>query len=156
MADRARGSDGKDSVGVDGSLSSGEAVGIAADLASKPGAELVLVAVEHELSPALAAELETYVRQEHIDVPVGELPTEHAQNVLAEARSQSEGKGAGKIASRVSRGDPAEEIIGTAQRGNADLIVVGSRGHGRLAGLLLGSVAQKVVAHASCPVLVAR
>jgi nucleotide-binding universal stress UspA family protein len=43
-----------------------------------------------------------------------------------------------------------------AQRENADLIVVGSRGHGRLAGLLLGSVAQKVIAHASCPVLVAR
>ena len=52
-------------VGVDGSPSSVKAVGIAADLASKHGAELVLVAVGHELSPALAAELETYVRQEH-------------------------------------------------------------------------------------------
>ena len=118
--------------------------------------ELVLVAVELELSPALAAELETYMRQEHIDLPAGELPTEHAQNEQAEARLQAEGKGAGKIASLISRGDPAEEIIGVAQREKADLVVVGSRGHGRLAGLLLGSVAQKVMAHASCPVLVAR
>jgi nucleotide-binding universal stress UspA family protein len=38
----------------------------------------------------------------------------------------------------------------------ADLIVVGSRGHGRLAGLLLGSVAQKVVSLAPCPVVVVR
>ena len=142
--------------GVDGSPSSVKAVGVAADLASKYQAELVLVAVEHELSPALAAELESYLRQEHIDVPVGELPTEHAENVLAEARLQAEDNGARKIASRMSRGDPAEEIIGAAQREAADLIVVGSRGHGRLAGLLLGSVAQKIVAHASCPVLVAR
>ena len=141
---------------VDGLPSSLKAVGIAADLASKYEAELVLVAVEHELSPALAAELESYLRQEHIDVPVGELPTEHAENVLADARLQAEAKGARKIATRMSRGDPAEEIIGAAQREEADLIVVGSRGHGRLAGLLLGSVAQKIVAHASCPVLVAR
>jgi nucleotide-binding universal stress UspA family protein len=143
-------------VGVDGSPSSLKAVGVAADLASKYDAELVLVAVEHELPPALAAELETYLRQEHIDVPIDELPTEHAENVLADARFQAEGEGAVKVASRMSRGDPAEEIIGAAQRENADLIVVGSRGHGRLAGLLLGSVAQKIVAHASCPVLVAR
>jgi nucleotide-binding universal stress UspA family protein len=142
--------------GVDGSPSSFKAVALAADLAGKYRAELVLVAVEHELSPAIAAELETYVRQEHMDVPVGELPTEHAQNALADARLQAEGKGAGMITSRISRGDPAEEIIGAAQREKADLIVVGSRGHGRLAGLLLGSVAQKVLAHAACPVLGAR
>jgi nucleotide-binding universal stress UspA family protein len=142
--------------GVDGSPSSLKAVCLAADLAGKYGAELVLVTVEHDLSPALMAELETYMRQEHIDVPVGELPTEHAENVMADARLQAEANGAGKITSRILRGDPAEEIIGVAQRENADLIVVGSRGHGRLAGLLLGSVAQKVIAHASCPVLVAR
>lgn len=142
--------------GVDGSPSSLRAVALAADLASKYGAELVLVAVEHELSLALAAELETYVRQEHIDVPVSELPTQHAENVLADARLRAQAKGAGKIAIRISRGDPAEEIIGAAHRERADLIVVGSRGHGRLAGLLLGSVAQKVLAHAPCAVLVAR
>jgi nucleotide-binding universal stress UspA family protein len=142
--------------GVDGSPSSMKAVALAADLASKYGVELVLVTVAPELSPAMAAELETYVRQEHLDVPIGELPTEHAQNLLADARLQAAGKGAGKISSRVSRGDPAEEIIGAAEREKADLIVVGSRGHGRLAGLLLGSVAQKVLAHAGCPVLVVR
>lgn len=142
--------------GVDGSPSSLQAVALAADLANKYGAELVLVTVARELTPAMTAELEGYLRQEHIDVPVGELPTEHAENVLTDARLQAEGKGACKISSRMSRGDPAEEIIGAAEREKADLIVVGNRGHGRLAGLLLGSVAQKVLAHASCPVLVVR
>jgi nucleotide-binding universal stress UspA family protein len=38
----------------------------------------------------------------------------------------------------------------------ADLIVMGSRGRSRLAGVVLGSVAGSVIHHASCPVLVAR
>jgi nucleotide-binding universal stress UspA family protein len=55
-----------------------------------------------------------------------------------------------------SVGDPAQEIITVAQDRQADLIVVGSRGRGRLAGLLLGSVAQKVISLAHCPVVVVR
>jgi nucleotide-binding universal stress UspA family protein len=141
---------------VDGSASSLKAAASAADLSSKYGAELVLLMVARELSSALTAELKTFVREEHIDVPVGDLPTEHAENVLAGARLQAQGKGATRISTRVSRGDPAEEIMGAAKQDGADLIVIGSRGHGRLAGLLLGSVAQKVLAHASCPVLVVR
>ena len=141
---------------VDGSSSSLKAVDFAADLASKYEAELVLLTVQPDISPELAAELEAYVRQEHIDVPLGELPSERAEKVLIAAHLQAESKGVRQISDRISTGDPAEEIIAAAASEEADLIVVGSRGHGRLAGLLLGSVAQKVVAHASCPVLVAR
>ena len=56
----------------------------------------------------------------------------------------------------VMEGDAAEGIISTAETNKSDLIVMGSRGLGRLAGLLLGSTSQKVVAHAPCPVLIVR
>jgi len=57
---------------------------------------------------------------------------------------------------RVLRGRPASAIVEEAARWQADLIVVGSRGHGPLESLLVGSVAAEVVDHAPCPVLVAR
>jgi nucleotide-binding universal stress UspA family protein len=140
-------------VAVDGSAPSLKAVALAADLAGKYGAELMLVAVTQELSAAMTAELETYVRQERIDT---ELSSVHTESVLAGARVEAQAKGATRISTRSSAGEPAEEIIRLAMHWRADLIVLGSRGHGRLAGLLLGSVAQKVLAYASCPVLVVR
>jgi nucleotide-binding universal stress UspA family protein len=53
-------------------------------------------------------------------------------------------------------GSPAEAIIGVAATRQSDVIVMGSRGLGTLAGLLLGSTSQKVVSHAPCPVLIVR
>ncbi|MDA8228636.1 MAG: universal stress protein [Desulfitobacterium hafniense] len=53
-------------------------------------------------------------------------------------------------------GNPAETMIRYAYEGNFDLIVVGTRGLGRLKQLLIGSVAQKVVTCANTPVLVIR
>jgi nucleotide-binding universal stress UspA family protein len=53
-------------------------------------------------------------------------------------------------------GNSAEVIIEVAKTRKSNLIVMGSRGRGRLAGLLLGSNSQKVVSHAPCPVLIVR
>jgi|SRR5215218_899814 len=53
-------------------------------------------------------------------------------------------------------GKPANALIDTAERERAQLIVVGSRGHGGFMGLLLGSVSEQVVRHAPCPVVVHR
>jgi nucleotide-binding universal stress UspA family protein len=76
--------------------------------------------------------------------------------VLDDARREAQAKGATRISAEPSFGDLAEEIITAARDRQADLVVVGSRGHGRLAGLLLGSVAQKVISLAHCPVVVVR
>jgi nucleotide-binding universal stress UspA family protein len=54
------------------------------------------------------------------------------------------------------RGRPADVLLDEARRTHADLVVLGSRGHGRLESLMLGSVPAEVVDHAPCPVLVVR
>jgi nucleotide-binding universal stress UspA family protein len=53
-------------------------------------------------------------------------------------------------------GDPAEEILRLADEAHADLIVIGTHGRSGIERLLLGSVSERVVRHANCPVLVMR
>lgn len=53
-------------------------------------------------------------------------------------------------------GEPAAEIITTAKEISADLVVLGSRGLGRIQGLLIGSVSDRVMHLAHCPVLIVR
>lgn len=56
------------------------------------------------------------------------------------------------VGTRVERGAASEYLIAAGK--SADLLVVGSRGHGGFAGLLLGSVAHQVANHATCPVVI--
>lgn len=56
----------------------------------------------------------------------------------------------------VTLGDPAGEICRVARDAQVDLVVIGSRGHGFMRRLLLGSVSTHVLHHAPCPVLVVR
>jgi nucleotide-binding universal stress UspA family protein len=56
----------------------------------------------------------------------------------------------------VAEGTPAEEIVEFARRLDIDLIVMGTHGHTGLAHVLMGSVAEKVVRRAPCPVLTVR
>ncbi len=61
-----------------------------------------------------------------------------------------------EIHTELIEGSTAEAIIKVAATRESDVIVMGSRGLGTLAGLLLGSTSQKVVSHAPCPVLIVR
>ena len=82
---------------VDGSAPSLRAVGVAADLASRYDAELILVAVAPRFSAAMSNELAAYLREEHIDAPLSELGSAHTETVLAGARLEAQSKGAGRI-----------------------------------------------------------
>lgn len=53
-------------------------------------------------------------------------------------------------------GDPAEEIIGLARSRRADLIISATHGRSGLSHLVMGSVAEKMIRHAPCPVFVVR
>jgi nucleotide-binding universal stress UspA family protein len=55
---------------------------------------------------------------------------------------------------RTAEGSPADVLAETALAEEADLLVVGTRGHGGLASLVLGSVSSHLVRHAPCPVVV--
>ena len=71
--------------------------------------------------------------------------------IVAEAAPGAGGFG---IEKRVEQGDPATVLIDQSR--DADLLVVGSRGHGGFASLLLGSVSQVCAQYAACPVVIVR
>jgi nucleotide-binding universal stress UspA family protein len=78
-----------------------------------------------------------------------------AEEILANAIKEV-GELPCEIHTEMIEGDPAAAIIDVATTRESNIIVMGSRGLGRLAGLVLGSTSQKVVAHAPCPVLIVR
>jgi nucleotide-binding universal stress UspA family protein len=90
-----------------------------------------------------------------------DLPKLEAQLIaVAELRLRAvvakEGTGGVPIETRVILGDPFWDICQAVEREHADLIVMGSHGRTGLAHVFLGSVAERVVRHAACPVLIAR
>jgi nucleotide-binding universal stress UspA family protein len=79
----------------------------------------------------------------------------HADAALGDAAARAEAAGV-SIRTRLATGDPAERICTHAEEIDARLIAIGRRGYGTVASLLLGSVSNAVIRHASCPVLVVR
>lgn len=130
-------------VGVDGSEASTDALHWAARQATLTGADLTAVIAWH--FPVLAG-----------DSPLSTVPDWHTEALAAmDGLIEKAGLPQSLPTSReVVEGQPAKVLIEAAA--GADLLVVGSRGHGGFRGLLLGSVSEQVCAHAPCPVLVVR
>ena len=80
---------------------------------------------------------------------------EDARRVIEEARATLAPRGF-EIETEVVIGSPKDEIPRIAREWNADLVVVGARGLGRIKRFLLGSVSLAVARHVSCPVLVVK
>ncbi|MGW1447480.1 universal stress protein [Micromonospora sp. NPDC002411] len=134
-------------VGVDGSPSSlvaAEHAASAAQLRSRP-----LHLVHGFLHPlGYGVPLNPY----DLGVPA---PSEDAQKMLERTATELADRWPGLVVEvRQVAGGPGITMIEESRR--ADLVVVGSRGLGGFAGLLLGSVGSQVAAHAHCPVLVVR
>lgn len=83
-------------------------------------------------------------------------PMEERAAIAEAAAARARTYGAPRVTHRVVTGDVGPAICAAAEETDADLIVMGSRGHGPVLGAILGSVTQHVTAHATCSVLVAR
>jgi len=135
-------------VGVDGSPGSRAALTWAAAEAAEHGADLVVVNVwEHTLLPPAGS---VTVSERYVPDPSQRTAEDLIQVIKEELGEQP----AVLVQPRVKQGTPAKVLI--EESSNADLLVVGTRGHGGFAGLVLGSVSQHVAAYASCPVAVVR
>jgi nucleotide-binding universal stress UspA family protein len=132
---------------VDGSEHAAHAAKVAGDLARSVNAKELRIVIAYEPIPAYLGEPNF---QHTIDVRMGE-----AQDILQEAENMV-GQINAEIQSELIEGQIADAIINVAETHNCDLIIMGSRGLGRLAGALLGSNSQKVVSEAPCPVLIVR
>ncbi|MER6629901.1 universal stress protein [Streptomyces sp. NPDC000987] len=131
-------------VGVDGSDSSRSALRWAARQAVLTGAELRPVQA-WRLPPTYG--MPTDYSDADFEGHARENLRRTVQDVLGEYPDLN-------VVPQVVEGHPATVLIEAAR--SADLLVVGSHGHGTFAGTLLGSVSQHCVHHATCPVLVVR
>lgn len=163
---------------TDGSDQARKAVTMAAELAARSDARLLLLYVigEGRLEPALRHMAEIEHLAEPLENETAPAPgpgidpqqaREQARNArrimqalaertLAQARRASADAGATRIETAIEEGPPAERIVERARRENADLIVLGSRGLSDLKGLLLGSVSHKVGHLAPCSCITVR
>jgi nucleotide-binding universal stress UspA family protein len=131
-------------VAVDGSAQSRKTMDVSVDLARRYGSVVTVVHVRE------------YERFEGADVDLG--PPIPAESLLREAVDEFEAAGveARSELRRVRPGQTPEQIVEIATSTRADLIVMGTRGMTEWKSLLLGGVANKVVHHATCPVLLVR
>ena len=135
-------------VATDGSREAELALTTAADLAKSTDSELHVLHVG-EVPLVSHPERHAYraVYEEH---------EKEAQRLLEAQVQRIEGANATEAQAHLRIGRADEEIVELAQSIEAGLIVMGSRGHGRLRRALVGSVSESVVRHAHCPVTIVR
>jgi nucleotide-binding universal stress UspA family protein len=131
-------------VAVDGSPQSSKTVPFGVDLAQKYGSTVTVVHVRE------------HARYEGSDVDFGPPITAEDLVETVVTTFRDAGVEANGEIRRVSPGNTPEQIIEVANASHADLIVMGTRGMTEWKSLLLGGVANKVLHHATCPVLLVR
>jgi nucleotide-binding universal stress UspA family protein len=127
---------------VDGSESSDRALQYAADLAKESGGRIVAVHIKELIAGRFAGPV--HVDEDEIQAKIREQIKDLSDagvNVAVEMHS-------------TMTGGPAPVVAEAAEREKADVIVTGTRGHTALAGVIVGSVAQRLLHLAPCPVLV--
>lgn len=134
-------------LGVDGSKHALHAAKTAGDLARSMKSKTLRIVVAFEPVPS-------YLGEPNMQTAIISRMKE-AETILQKAL-EAVGEVPGEVHTDLLEGSPGEAILDVANTRKSDLIVMGSRGLGRLTGALLGSQSQKVVQYAPCPVLIVR
>lgn len=140
-------------VPVDGSDNSKKALEFGADLARRYHAKLHLL---HVVQPLVADDVFALGA---VAVPVNaslEELEEAGKKVLEAAGDVAAEVGLEGVVSELCHGDPGREIVRYAEEQGVDTIVMGTRGLGNFAGLMVGSVSHKVNHHAPCTCITVR
>jgi len=135
---------------IDFSDASRAAMEVAADLARRTGAELVLLhayPIPGYTFPDGSVVASPKMMQDLAD---------QAERHLEEWRVDAAGLAGGRVTTQKAIGEPAAEIVAFARSAGVDLVVVGTHGRTGLEHALMGSVAERVVRRAHCPVLSVR
>jgi nucleotide-binding universal stress UspA family protein len=142
-------------VGVDGSDHANAALDVAAELAKQIDALLVILHVaEPVYEERVRQELENLRRMEHNERTEYEILQDSGRSILAAAAKRAREKGVPRIEEVVEVGYPAELILRVAGARDATMAVLGRRGRGPMASIVLGSVSFKVTQASRVPVLI--
>lgn len=135
-------------IATDSSRNAKRALDVAAKLAKKLNAELIIITVAGNISESDLRKLRR--AKGSIDDALEAI----SDKILDEACERAKSIGVSKIKRQSGRGDPAKTIIDAARRRKVDAIVVGRHGFGALTGWLFGSVSQKITSLAPCTVMI--
>lgn len=166
-------------VAVDGSSQSLRALSIGAELAARDKARLGLVYVVDSVYMEIPEDFKRMAEVEHVIQPIApntpasfeKLPTsliktisetaadsqkalyQLADHIVERAERDAREIGVKSVKTSVEIGNPADRILAFAKSQNADLIITGRRGFGRLKSLFLGSTSHKISQLAECNVM---
>ncbi len=146
-------------VATDASAASNRALEMAVQIAGQHNAALLIIHVIRDMQIPFdikeIPELEPN-RVESFNDAREDIMRKIAETVLRKAKEKAENAGANKVQTAIGTGDPATSILGFAKRRKMDMIVIGTRGLGKLKGTILGSVSRKVTNNAETSCLIVR
>jgi nucleotide-binding universal stress UspA family protein len=131
-------------VGYDGSAQAEKAVDVALSLAQCVDAKVLIFAVARPPEPATSVELEAVLDDAR----------EHYEQGFKKIRERADEEI--EIQTEIAVGHPAEQIVHKAETEHFDLIILGRRGVSTFEKWLLGSISERVLRYAHCPVMVVR
>lgn len=130
-------------VGYDGSEQSNKAVDVALSLADCIDSTVLVFAVARPPEPSTSVELQAVLDDAR----------EHFEDAFKTIMEKASGHDL-NVATAMAVGHPAQQIIHRAEKDGIDLIVLGRKGRSQIARMMLGSVSERVLRYAHCPVMV--